>query len=435
MQEPTVRVLLTGATGLIGSAVRARLLARGHEVVAVARRAGPAAAQAGTRWIAVDMRRATVPEAWEPHLAGIDAAVNCAGVLQDGWADSTAAVHVAGPAALFAALERAGVLRVVQISAIGIDRPAATAFAHSKAVGDAALMARDLDWVILRPSLVVARAAYGGSALLRGLAALPVLPRIAGAGPLQVVQLDDLVETVLFFLRPAAPARLTLEVCGPEPLPLEAILATYRQWMGFRKAPSLAVPEWAMQALSRCGDALGLLGWRSPLRSTARRELARGSTGDPRPWTEITGIRPASLAQALAATPLAVQDRWFARLYFLKPLVLAILSLYWLLTGLVALGPAWHAGLALLLQAGIPAAAAPPLAAAGAGADILIGLGIALRATCKPALRAGLALCAVYLAAGTALAPALWTDPLGPYLKVLPAMALILAALAIADDR
>ena len=69
-------------------------------------------------------------------------------------------------------------------------------------------MARNLDWVILRPSVVVGRQAYGGSALFRGLAALPILPRLAGTGPLQIVQLDDLVRTVLFFLQPDAPSRL-----------------------------------------------------------------------------------------------------------------------------------------------------------------------------------------------------------------------------------
>jgi DoxX-like family len=85
-------------------------------------------------------------------------------------------------------------------------------------------------------------------------------------------------------------------------------------------------------------------------------------------------------------------------------------------------------------QAGAPAEA-PLLAAAGAAADVLVGAGIAVRATARRALRAGLALSALYLAAGTVLAPALWADPLGPLLKILPVMALSLAALAIADDR
>jgi uncharacterized protein YbjT (DUF2867 family) len=79
---------------------------------------------------------------------------------------------------LFAACEQAGVRRIVQVSAIGGDRHTATAFSQTKLAGDTALMQRDLDWVILRPSVVLGPAAYGGSALFRGLAALPLLPVI-----------------------------------------------------------------------------------------------------------------------------------------------------------------------------------------------------------------------------------------------------------------
>lgn len=430
-----MRVLLTGATGFIGSAVLARLVSDRHDVVAVTRRTSSVVRKSGVRWIAVDMARAIAPEAWAPHLDGIDAAINCAGVLQDGLEDSTAGVHVAGATALFAALERAGVRRVVHISALGVDRSPETAFSATKLAGDRALAERDLDWVILRPSVVVGAAAYGGSALLRGLAALPFQPRLAEAGRLQVVQLQDLVETAVFFLQPQAPSRLALEVCGPEPLEIGDILAAYRQWLGLGKARPVAVPDWNLRAVSRLGDALGLVGWRSPVRTTARIELGRGSIGNPAAWTAVTGIEPRSLAQALAETPCSVQERWFAQLYFAKPLILAVLSLFWVLTGLIALGPAWNAGLASLHAAGVPAPTAPLLAAAGAAADILIGLGIAVRATAKRALRAGLALSAVYLAVGTLLAPALWADPLGPLLKIVPVMALTLAALAIADDR
>jgi uncharacterized protein YbjT (DUF2867 family) len=430
-----VRVLLTGATGFIGSAVLARLIGDGHDVVAVTRRGGPTLCHPAVRWIAVDIARATAPEAWAPHLDGIDAAVNCAGVLQDGLRDSTAGVHVAGAAALFAALEQAGVRRVVHVSALGIDREAATAFMATKLAGDQALMARTLDWVILRPSVVVGAAAYGGSALLRGLAALPFQPHLVEAGRLQVVQLGDLVETIAFFLDPRAPARLTLEVCGPEALQLSEVLAAYRQWLGLGKARPVPVPGWLLHTVSGLGDALGLLGWRAPVRTTARRELARGSVGDPGPWTVVTGIAPKSLARALAETPASVQERWFARLYLVKPLIFGGLSLFWLATAILTLGPAWDAGLALLGGTGIPAAAAAPLAVAGATADCLIGLGIAFRATAKRALGASLAVSTVYLAAGTVLAPALLADPLGPLLKIVPVMALTLAALAIADDR
>jgi uncharacterized protein YbjT (DUF2867 family) len=430
-----VRVLLTGATGLIGRAVLAALRGNGHEVVALARSAdGARLAQGASRHIALDMGRATSPADWTAHLAGIDAVVNCAGVLQDSPRDSTAGVHAAGAAALFAACEQSGVRRLVQISAIGVDRDdTTTAFARSKRAGDDTLMARNLDWVILRPSVVVGRQAYGGSALFRGLAALPVLPRVTGTGPLQVVQLDDLVRTVLFFLEPGAPTRIALEIAGPERLSLEDVLGAYRRWLGYGRPRFVAVPRWVEHVAFRLGDLIGLLGWRPPLRSTTRLEIARGAIGDPSQWMRLTGIEPRTLAAALAAEPASVQERWFARLYFVKPLMLAVLALYWIVTGLVTLGPGWEEGVALIEAAGL--APARPLAIAAAVGDILIGTGIAIRRTARPALHAALALSIAYVALGTLLLPALWADPLGALAKVPPIVVLNLAALAILDDR
>jgi uncharacterized protein YbjT (DUF2867 family) len=430
-----VRVLLTGATGLIGRAVLAQLVAEGHVVVAAVRSSGadrflPQAA----RCISLDIAKATEPEDWLAHLAGIDAVVNCAGVLQDSPRDSTAGVHTLGPAALFAACEQAGVRRLVQISAVGVDRDdAVTAFARSKREGDATLMARPLDWVVLRPSVVVGRQAYGGSALFRGLAALPVLPRIAGTGKLQIVQLDDLVRTVLFFLGPSAPTRIALDVVGPKALSLEEVLTAYRRWLGLGEPLFLTVPRWAERVAFGIGDLLALLGWRPPLRSTTRAEIARGATGDAGRWQSLTGIAPRTLDAALAAEPASVQERWFARLYFFKPAMLATLAMFWIVSGLVALGPGWEEGIDLIERARFTAPAA--LAAAGAIADLLIGAGIAVRRTARAALLAGVVLSGSYLALATALLPGLWGDPLGSLVKVLPIVMLHLVTLAILDDR
>ncbi len=132
--------------------------------------------------------------------------VNCVGVLQDGGRDDMQAVQVEGTCALFDACVQAGVRRVVHISAIGASSEGPTAFARTKAQADAHLASLDLDWVILRPSLVLAPAAYGGSAMLRGLAGLPWLtPSVASQ--VQVVSVDDVADTVALCLRAAARRR------------------------------------------------------------------------------------------------------------------------------------------------------------------------------------------------------------------------------------
>lgn len=429
-----MRVLLTGATGLIGSAVLSRLQAEGHEVWAVTRRQGPGAERlAPARWIVLDVARATAPSAWAPFLEGVDAVVNCAGVLQDAGPDSTTGVHRDGPAALFAACAAAGVRRIVQVSAMGVDRPDATAFARSKAQADAILAARDVDWVILRPAVVVGRSAYGGSALFRALAALPWLPQIRAAGDVQIVQLDEVAETVAWALRPSTPGRLILELAAPERIGFTEVVAAYRRWLGYppaRRAPG----AFLMPLAFRLGDAASLLGWRPPVRTTARRELANGVSGDPTPWIELSGIQPQSLSLALAAAPASSQERWFANLYLLKAAVFAVFALFWIATGLITLGPARAAGEAMLEAAGAGGFAGP-LAIGGGIADILIGLGIAWRRTARPALWAAFAVSLGYLAAGTLLAPALWIEPLGPLTKIVPILLLNLVALAILEDR
>jgi uncharacterized protein YbjT (DUF2867 family) len=432
--EKSRAVLVVGATGLVGSALCARLVAEGFHVIgATHRRRRPS--QPGIHRVRIDIAQMVDPERWLPLLANVDAVVNCAGVLQDGGADSVQAVHQTGPAALFAACERAGISRVIHLSAIGVDRDQPTAFSRSKAAGDAALKKTSLEWVILRPSVIAGSAAYGGSALFRGLASLPFVPVLQDAGKLQVVQLEDVVSTIVFFIRPGAPSRVELELAGPDRLSFEDIVAAYRSWYGWPPARVVKLPRWLMLVAYAAGDFAGWLGWRPPIRSTAAREMTRGAIGEPAPWTRLTGITPRSLHAALAGQPASVQERWFARLYLLKPVVFAVLALFWIGTAITALGPGWSIGLSLMYEGGVTGPLASSVVIAGALADLLIGIGIAVRRTSRAALHAGIWISLVYAVIGTWLVPRLWSDPLGPMLKIWPILVLNALALAILEDR
>lgn len=430
-----MRVLVIGATGLIGSAVAARLKRGGHEVTALGRSRDSSERRLPVdRWISLDLRRATRPQVWLEHLREIDAVVNCAGALQDSFRDSTAAVHSEAPRALWRACESAGVKRIVHFSAMGVDRGGVTKFSGTKAEGDEALEASGLNWVILRPSVVVGRAAYGGSALFRGLASLPILPRTPEAGPLDIVQLDDVAETVARLVRPDAPARITLELAGPDRLSFEEVVAAYRRWLGWRPARTVAVPAFLMGAAYRIGDLIAWLGWRPPIRTTARREIVRGAVGDPLQWKQATGIEPRSLDAAVAAEPASVQERWFARLYLLKPLAIGTFALFWLLTGLISLGPGYERATYYMLAGGGGALSEPSVIAGGI-ADIAVACGLLYRPTTRLALWAAVGLSVFYIVAGTILLPELWADPLGPMMKIWPILALNFVCFAILDER
>jgi len=281
---------------------------------------------------------------------------------------------------------------------------------------------------------VVGQAAYGGSALFRALASLPILPLIPDTGPIDVVQLDDVTETVVRLLAPGAPSRVALDLPGPHRLSVVEIVAAYRSWLGWPPAQIVPVPAFLLRLMWRAGDLVSWLGWRTPIRTTARVELGRGAIGDGGDWTRIVGVRPTSLADALAARPASVQERWFARLYLLKPLAIGALALFWLLTGLISLGPGWDVGMDHISSTAA-AGVAVPAVIAGATFDILIGLAILGRRTARAGLIAALIVSLTYLLLGSVLLPSLWSDPIGPLSKILPISALTLLCLAILDDR
>ncbi|HEX2215323.1 MAG TPA: SDR family oxidoreductase, partial [Xanthobacteraceae bacterium] len=238
-----------------------------------------------------------------------------------------------------------------------------------------------------------------------------------------------------FFLAPDAPARRAIEVVGPQRLTVTEVLLAYRNWLGLPKPHLMPLPRWLARLMFRFGDFLGLLGWRPPVRSTAEREIVLGATGDPAQWTALTGISPRSLAAALAAEPASVQEKWFARLYMLKPLVFGVLAAFWLGTGIVSLGPGYGIGLDVMRAGNVEGPLAVAAVIGGGLTDIAIGLGMIFRRTARLAMILSLVVSVVYFILGTYLVPALWIDPLGPMMKIWPICVLALVAIAIDDDR
>ncbi|MDP6708061.1 MAG: NAD(P)H-binding protein [Alphaproteobacteria bacterium] len=434
------RVLVTGASGFIGRYIVAALRQAGHEVVGCARNLSAARrAIPDIDWLPADMNRDLTPEAWAPRLDGVDAIVNCAGILQGGGGDNIEAIHATSPIALFRAAEAAGIRRVVQVSALGADAEAGTAYADSKRTADDYLATTALEWIVLRPSLVYARDSFGGTSLFRGLAALPWVLALPGQGDqaFQPVAMEDVASTVARLVAPEAPQGLQLELGGPEALSLRQILVAYRRWLGLEPGLIVEVPMALIRLAGRLADVTRRLGGgRGALSTTAVRQLEHGNTCGHDPRLDELGIRPGRFEDWLIANPAGVQDRWHGRLYFLRPALRIALGLFWLWTGIAT---AFFFPLAeseaLLRRVWVPEALMGAAFWLGSAFDVAVGLALILRRRVKAVAVIGILATLGYLALLTAGMPELWLHPLGPLSKLLPIIIAMAVIVAIEDDR
>jgi uncharacterized protein YbjT (DUF2867 family) len=132
-----MRILLLGATGFLGRHICAHLLEQKYEVVAGVRDVQSARRRfPGLETIQLDLNHMLSAADWLPHLRGLDAVVNCAGILQSSPGQSASAIHAKAPIALFDACLAARVRRVIQISAVSADAAAGTEYAVTKQSAD-----------------------------------------------------------------------------------------------------------------------------------------------------------------------------------------------------------------------------------------------------------------------------------------------------------
>lgn len=416
-----MRVLLLGATGLIGRRLAEVLGRAGHELVLGVR--DRAKAPDGVQVVEVDFARDDEAADWLPRLQGIDAVVNAVGILAEAPGQDFESIHVRARLALFEACLRLRVGRVVQVSAIGADARASSGYHRSKHRADQALLASGLSAVVVQPSLVFSPEG-ASTGLFAALAALPFIP-VPGSGRqcVQPVHLDDVCAVLRACVEdPHPPAQV--EVVGPRPLELRDYLLQLRALMGLGTAPVLPVPR----VLVRLGSRMGGLLPGPPVDPETLDMLERGACGDPGMMTRLLDRAPLEVAAfdpRHAMEPLGLA----ARLKWLLPVMRAALAVMWIVTGVVSLGLYPVAdSLELLARTGLHGGLALASLYLAAGLDLAFGVAtLAMRRRRLWLYRAQLLLIAGYTVIITLRLPEFWLHPYGPILKNLPVIALIIA--------
>lgn len=434
-------ILVLGASGLIGHFLTQDLRRRGFGVIAVARKfaAGQVSHTLDFEMPLLAIGSPALARLMREHA--VDVVVNCLGVLQDGPGNDTRAVHCDFVERLLQAIKASDrAIRLIHMSIPGSAKDDHTAFSGTKRQAEQMIAASGICYAILRPGFVIAPAAFGGSAMVRALAALPFqLPTSLSDNPFQPVMVEDLAATVAWLASRDVADRsvnaVIWDVMLKQPITLGGVIELFRRSLGtagFRRVP---LPGVLLELGVKLGDLASFLGWKSPMRSTAMVELRRGVTGDPSAWMTATGIVPADPSRAAGLGAATVQDKWFARLYLIKALIIASLVAFWTISGFIALFVSYEAAAGVLTSHHFPQALVAPITILTSLMDMTTGGLIAFRRTCAFGLVWGILASLGYMFGAAILTPDLWVEPLGALVKTGPAIVLMLVAVMILDNR
>jgi nucleoside-diphosphate-sugar epimerase len=241
------RILVTGSSGFIGSAVSAALAAAGHDVRAASRTPCAVANLDRVEWVKLPNLENEVD--WEPFVRDMDIVIHLAGIAHrsDSYRGDYDAINRGATVGLVKECRRQDIKRLIFMSSIGAQTGSASdqiatetdeprpvnEYGRAKLAAEIEIERSGVPFTILRPVIVYGRGVRANFALLARLAALPIpLPFGAFDNLRSLLSIDNLLQAVLFCLSSPETLNQTFIVCDPEPITLAEMLATLRKAEG-----------------------------------------------------------------------------------------------------------------------------------------------------------------------------------------------------------
>jgi uncharacterized protein YbjT (DUF2867 family) len=291
-------ILLTGATGTIGSALLRRLTAAGEPVRCLVR--DPR--RLGDQRVRVQIALGDLanPPSFRNALRGVDTVVHLAATIRDEPHASLEELNAMATLRLVRAAERAGARRFVFFSAMGARHHSRTRFFRAKALAQQAVAASPLETAIFSPSIVYTPG-DPWLTLLERFSYLPAIP-VSGSGRAlyQPIWAEDVADCVVAALMASGRRKRSFELAGPETLSYDDIVRAAIRATGRRRRllhVPLPIVRVSLRVLRKLGGPRVFATWEEAELFEEPMTTGRG-TGD----AEALGVRPLSMASVLGGS-------------------------------------------------------------------------------------------------------------------------------------
>jgi uncharacterized protein YbjT (DUF2867 family) len=291
-------ILLTGATGNVGSALLRRLVATGRPVRALVRdprRLGPERVR-----VQIALGELSDASSFRRALRGVETVVHLAAAIRDQERERATIEEVngLGTLRLVRAAEQAGVERFVFFSAIGASLHSQSRFFRAKAAAERAVEAAGMQTTIACPSIIYSPGDPWFT-LLGRMSLLPVMP-IAGDGraAYEPIWAEDVAAAVMALLDGRGNGVRRVELAGPERLTYNDIVRVYLT-VKHRHRRLVHIPRplvrWGLKAVEEIQGPLAFATWDEAELMEIPMVASRGSAD-----VEALGVRPARMVDVLS---------------------------------------------------------------------------------------------------------------------------------------
>ena len=292
-------LLLTGASGLIGTALRQRLIATGIPIRCLVR--DPRRLGDDRVRVQIALGDLADPPSFRNALRGVDTVIHLAAAIRDQPQGSIEELTGIATWRLVDAARRAGAQRFVFFSALGASTQSRARLLRAKALAEEAVSVSGLDAIVFAPSIVFARDDRYMTLLAR-LSLLPVVMPFSGRGraEFQPIWVSDVADCVMNVLAASAAGNARYELAGPQVLTHEQIVRLVLHALGRRRRlahiPTPIVAQ-VLRATERLMRQRAFATWdEAELMEVSMLPGAGGSD------VERLGVEPKTMASVLAVS-------------------------------------------------------------------------------------------------------------------------------------